>query len=294
MLNSTLITYLASISAGIATTCLMLLLINFIRGLEIEKNRSEDSRSLPLFFKLILPLTPNVIKLTQGPSFDQTRDKLQQKLQMSGFDLSITPDELLAIKIIYAIMGFIFMFYCAFVGKTIIGIIFFAMLVIYPVVWLKTKVQRRHLQILKALPNVLDLLTLSVEAGRDFMTALRDILARRKRDAIGEELDRTFKEIQIGKPRTEALRDLGRRVQLPDLTTVLNAIIQAEELGVSIAELLKIQGDLLRNKRFSRAEKLANEAPVKILMPMILFIFPAVFIILMAPMILHAMKTMFQ
>ena len=157
---------------------------------------------------------------------------------------------------------------------------------------LKGTVKSGHLEILKALPNVLDLLTLSVEAGKDFLTSLRDILERRKRDALGEELGRTFQEIQLGKRRQTALKDLANRVRQPELTSVLNAIIQAEELGVSIGQLLKIQGDQLRNKRFSRAEKLANEAPVKILFPVIVFIFPAVIIILMAPIIMQAAKTL--
>ncbi len=291
MYGSLLITYLAAISAGIAVTCLLILVIDLIRYLEIEHSLSEDSKILPVMFKLALPFTPNVIRLIKGPSFDSIRDKLHQKLQMCGYDLSISPDELLAVRIIYGILGFIFMFYCAFNGNTLIGATMFSLLLIYPPFWIKKKIQQRHLQILKALPNVLDLLTLSVEAGKDFMTAMRDILAKRKRDALCEELDRSFKEIQLGKSRAQALRELSKRVQQPDLTTVMNSIIQAEELGVSIAELLRIQGDLLRGKRFARAEKLANEAPVKILMPMVLFIFPSVFVVLLVPTLMHAFKT---
>ena len=148
------------------------------------------------------------------------------------------------------------------------------------------------MQILRALPNLLDLLTLSVEAGKDFMSSLRDILQRRKMDALNEEWMRTFQEIQLGRKRTEALRDLSKRVRQPDLTSVVNAIIQAEELGVSIGQLLRIQGDMLRNKRFSLAEKLANEAPVKIIMPIVLFIFPAVMLILIVPLGLKVFRLM--
>jgi len=164
--------------------------------------------------------------------------------------------------------------------------------VIYPVVWLNNRIRRRHLSILKSLPNVLDLLTLSVEAGKDFVTSLRDILQRRRIDALGEELLRTFQEIQLGRKRTDALRDLAKRVSQSDLTSVVNAIIQAEELGVSIGQLLRIQGDMLRNKRFTMAEKLANETPVKIIGPIILFIFPAVFIVLIVPIGMKLMQVM--
>ena len=148
------------------------------------------------------------------------------------------------------------------------------------------------MEILRALPNLLDLLTLSVEAGKDFMSSLRDILQRRRMDALNEEWMRTFQEIQLGRKRTDALRDLSKRVRQADLTSVVNAIIQAEELGVSIGQLLRIQGDMLRNKRFSLAEKLANEAPVKIIVPIVLFIFPAVMVILIVPLGLKVFQLM--
>jgi len=176
-----------------------------------------------------------------------------------------------------------------FAGHVIAGMLIWLCCYIYPGAWLKSSINRRHREIMKALPNILDLLSLSVEAGKDFLNSLRDVLARRKSDALGEELSRTFKEIQLGKKRVTALRDLVNRVRQPDLTTVMNAIIQADELGVSIGNLLRIQSELLRNKRFTRAEKLAAEAPVKMLFPMALFIFPAVLLILMAPIILQAL-----
>ena len=89
-----------------------------------------------------------------------------------------------------------------------------------------------------------------------------------------------------------ALRDLSERVNQSDLSAVISAIIQSEELGVSIGNLLRIQGDMLRNKRFSRAEKLANEAPVKILLPVVLFIFPTVFIILGVPVLMRVLNAL--
>ena len=104
------------------------------------------------------------------------------------------------------------------------------------------------------------------------------------------EFTRTFNEIQLGRKRSEALKELSLRVNHADLSAVLNAIIQAEELGVSIGELLRIQGDMLRNKRFTLAEKLANEAPVKIIIPIVLFIFPAVLIILIGPIVMQAVN----
>ena len=126
---------------------------------------------------------------------------------------------------------------------------------------------------------------MSVESGKDLVSSLRDILERRPMDDLGEELNLTFQEIQLGRKRSEALRAMAQRVRQVDLTATLNSIVQAEELGVGIAQLLCIQGDTQRAKRFSMAEKLANEAPVKIIIPVVLFILPAVFIILMGPLL---------
>jgi tight adherence protein C len=146
---------------------------------------------------------------------------------------------------------------------------------------------------MRALPFVLDLLTLSVEAGMDFMGALQRNCARRKLDPLNEELIRMTREIQVGTPRRIALRNLSTRVGQPDLSAVAQALIQADELGVSIGSILRIQSEQLRSRRFDRAEKLAHEAPVKMLAPLLLFIFPAVFVILLGPIVLQAAQGLF-
>ena len=152
--------------------------------------------------------------------------------------------------------------------------------------------KRRHLSIQKALPFVLDLLTLSVEAGMDFISALQRNCKLRKLDPLNEELLRMTKEIQVGSSRKDALKGMADRVKQPDLKSVAYALIQADELGVSIGSILRIQSEQLRSRRFDRAEKLAAEAPVKMLGPLMLCIFPAVFIILLGPVISQAMKGM--
>jgi tight adherence protein C len=163
----------------------------------------------------------------------------------------------------------------------------------YPIFWLNRSLKLRHLAIQRALPFVLDLLTLSVEAGMDFMSALQRNCERRKLDALNEELIRMTREIQIGLPRRVALRNMATRVDLADLRSVANALIQADELGVSIGAILRIQSDQMRSRRFDRAEKLANEAPVKMLFPLMLFIFPAVFVILLGPILRDTMNQLF-
>lgn len=193
---------------------------------------------------------------------------------MASLDQAVSGQRFFALKIFMALFGFLLFIVFAAMDNALSGLLLGVAFAFYPTLWLKQIVARRHLSILKALPNVLDLLTLSVEAGKDFLTALRDIMARRKVDPLGEELNRVLHEIQLGKGRQTALKEMSERVRQPELSSVVNAIVQADELGVSIGQLLRIQGDQLRNKRFVRAEKLANEAPVKILFPVVVFIFP--------------------
>jgi tight adherence protein C len=149
--------------------------------------------------------------------------------------------------------------------------------------WLRSAVKLRQHQILRAMPFVLDLLTLSVEAGLDFMSAVQRATEREKLDALSEELLRMVREIQVGTTRKNALRSMSDRVALPDMRALVNALVQADELGVAVGSILRIQSDQIRVRRFERAEKLANEAPTKLLGPLMVFIFPAVFIILLGP-----------
>ena len=164
---------------------------------------------------------------------------------------------------------------------------------LYPGMWLKGAVKRRHESIMRALPFVLDLLTLSVEAGMDFMGALQRNCGKRRMDPLNEELLRMTREIQLGTPRRTALRNMASRTGQSDLKSVVHALVQADELGVSIGAILRIQSDQLRSRRFDRAEKLANEAPVKMLAPLLLFIFPAVFVILLGPVIARSFDLFF-
>jgi tight adherence protein C len=291
MLN-TIMTILACASAGIAVFCISIFLFRLLEQLEIEKR--ETPRQLPLMFKMMMPFTGNVYGIVKSPFFDTSRKMAGEHILMAGFDQLIDEYQFVAVQVLLFMAGLFFAVFFSIMKQPFFGIIFLTFLYLYPKIWLKGIVRRRHLEIQKALPNVLDLLTLSVEAGKDFLTSLRDILARRRRDALGEELERTFREIQLGKQRRVALKELSRRVQQPDLSNVLNSIVQADELGVSIGQILRIQGDQLRGKRFNRAEKLANEAPVKILFPLVLFILPSVIIILMGPLILKSFNILFK
>lgn len=253
----------------------------------------KQERRIPLLFKLFLPLTPNVKGLMLSTRFEKLRKKTDRMIVTAGFEGLLEGWELLALKIIfpicigplwclmiYQVCGLNELFYRLAPALMLLGFVWFYM---YPVFWLRSAVKRRQYEILKAMPFVLDLLTLSVEAGLDFMSAVQRATEREKLDALSEELLRMIREIQVGTSRKNALRALSERVDLPDMRALVNALVQADELGVAVGSILRIQSDQIRVRRFERAEKLANEAPTKLLGPLMIFIFPAVFIILLGP-----------
>jgi tight adherence protein C len=257
----------------------------------------RKERRLPLAFKLMLPLTQNFTPLFNKQFFKKSRDKTTAMIISAGYGELISASEMLALRLMFPlIMGPIWALLMRSAVSSahselltklqpslmIIGILWLS---IYPSSWLRRTLQARHNEIRRSLPFVLDLLTLSVEAGMDFMSALQRNNDHREIDALGEELIQVVREIQLGKTRREALRNMSIRVNLPELRAVVNALVQADELGVSIGSILRIQSDQIRQRRFERAEKLANEAPVKMLFPLLMFIFPSVFLILLGPII---------
>ena len=153
----------------------------------------------------------------------------------------------------------------------------------YPPIWLHDRIRQRHFAITRALPWDLDLLTLSVEAGLDFAAALGKVVEKGRKGPLREELSIVLKELRLGKTREEALRNLARRVELPALTSFAGALIQADRMGTPLGKVLRILSTQMRVERTQRAEKLANQAPVKLLLPLIGFIFPTIFIMLFGP-----------
>ena len=265
----------------------------------------KTARSLPLVFRMLLPFVPNLSRFVARPGFASTRQAADEMIVASGLEGLLTGAEFVALKFLTPITcgaawtAFVLVLGAllpdSIISENIILLASFGFLLAYayPLMWLRGTLKRRHLDIMRALPFVLDLLTLSVEAGMDFMSALQRNCERRKLDPLNEELIRMTREIQVGTPRRVALRNMAERVRQPDLKGVAHALIQADELGVSIGSILRIQSDQLRSRRFDRAEKLASEAPVKMLGPLMLCIFPAVFVILLGPILMQAMHNLF-
>lgn len=263
----------------------------------------RQERNLPLPIRLILPFSSSIPKfITQHRTLEDSRQRISRKLISGGYEGLIQPEEVIALRLLMPLgmgivfclfLGFLFPHMPAAMGEILVKrqyiIYFFVLLILgfYPDFWLKQSVRIRHRSIERALPFVLDLLTLSVESGLDFMTGINRIIQYRSIDPLGEELIRVFREIQVGRSRKEALQNFSTRIDHSDIRSVANALIQADELGTGIGGALRIQSDQIRVKRFQRAEKLGNEAPVKMLFPLVAFIFPSVFLILLGPVILQ-------
>ncbi len=259
-------------------------------------------RRLPLSFKLLLPLAPNLKPMMAGQGMAAQRERADARLVTGGFEGLLSGWEFLSLKLLlplcFGTLWILLIHSAARVSPVLaaaalpLDLLGLALLYLQPSLWLRKAVATRQRAILRSLPFVLDLLTLSVEAGMDFISALQRNCQSRKLDALNEELLRMTKEIQVGLSRKEALRNMAERVRQSDLRSVAFALIQADELGVSIGAILRIQSEQLRSRRFDRAEKLAHEAPTKMLGPLMLCIFPAVFIILLGPVLSQAMKGM--
>ncbi len=266
---------------------------------------SREKRVLPLLIRLLVPFAQGVADKLNLDKFKTLISKANSMIASAGYDGVISAREFLGVRllvpvvygtVLFLLLTLLYLTSPEQQGNNFKRIVMFALatfiyLCIYPEFWLKSMIKKRHKEIIRALPFVIDLLTLSVEAGLDFMSAIKNIVQQKASNPLIEELSRVLLEIQLGKTRKQALESFANRIAHPDISSLASALIQADELGVSIGTTLRIQSAQLLTKRFMRAEKQANEAPMKMLFPLIVFIFPCVFLILLAPLILQILKT---
>ena len=169
-----------------------------------------------------------------------------------------------------------------FLGLVVMGIIGFSL----PTFWLRSAVRSRQRKVIKSLPDAMDLITTCVEAGLGLDAALAKVSEQMK-GPLAKEISQTLLEVSMGRLRRDALSDLGQRTGVQELISFVNAIIQAEQLGVSIAHVLKVQSDQMRTHRRQRAEQLAHEAPIKMMFPLVLCIFPAFMLVILGPAVIR-------
>jgi tight adherence protein C len=238
------------------------------------------------FYSLFLPVT-------RGMGLLAYRQRIERAFVTAGMTGRLTTDEFLAYKLA---MGLLYWFlFIALLCYVIIGTsppIVVQLLVavlgsFFPDIWLRGQVSERQGNIRRSLPYVMDLLTLSVEAGLDFIAGVHKVCEKARSGPLVDELAFMLREIQVGASRQQALRNLARRTDMPELRSFSALLIQADILGASIGPVLRAQSDLIRTQRFQAAERAGAYAATKILFPLILFIMPAVFIVIFGPIVLN-------
>jgi tight adherence protein C len=212
---------------------------------------------------------------------------MRRQLIRAGEPKAYKPEDIMALQEVGFVVALLAgLIACNGLGMNLAGSLVFGLFgAFYPRIWVNDQVKKRHLQISRALPYNLDLLTLSVEAGLDFTAALAKVVEKGRQGPLRDELALVLMQLKMGKTRDETLKAMVARVDLPALTTFVTALVQADKMGTSLGKVLRIQSTQLRIDRTQRAEKLANEAPVKMLFPLIACIFPTVFMVLFGPIV---------
>lgn len=216
---------------------------------------------------------------------DKHLGKIKKNLISAGIYEKFTAPRFLALQLICGTILFVLSILMA--GAGIVPVLCGFLGFFIPPLWLKEKTAHRHQSMREELPYFTDLFMLSVEAGMDFNSSLNCIMGKMANSPLREEFTTMQYEIRMGKTRRQAMIDTKERVNLPEFSSLASALIQADTFGTGLGKILRIQTEELRRRRSERAEKLAMQAPVKMLLPLIGFIFPAVFIILLGPIILQ-------
>ncbi|MHB0878946.1 MAG: type II secretion system F family protein [Anaerolineae bacterium] len=217
--------------------------------------------------------------------------RTRRQLEIAGNPAGLRAMDFIGLRVLAALVtgGFIVVFVQAAHGglgaALILGLLMGALGYLLPVMWLGGRIRGRRTEILRSLPDALDLLTVSVEAGLGFDAALAKVVEKWD-NALTREFRRVLAEIRVGKLRREALRDMADRVEVPELKSFVAALIQADLLGASIGRILHVQAAQMRMKRRQRAEEIARQASLKIMFPLVFLIFPALFVVLLGPAII--------
>ncbi len=252
------------------------------------RNLEELELQQPLFERTIRPFARRLAGIAERFTSATQAGRTEKRLAMAGHPGNMRTSDFLGLKVVIALAlaagGFL-------VFGLIAGNLPFGLVLavagagigyLGPEFWLGRRIRARQKQILLAIPDALDLLTISVRAGLGFDAALGKVTEKMV-GPLSDEFRRALAEIRVGKARRDALRDIVARTEVPALTNFIGAVIQAEQLGVSISKVLQVQSEQLRIERRQRAEELAAQAPIKMLFPLVGCIFPSLFVVILGP-----------
>lgn len=256
---------------------------------EMPQSLEEIELSLSFKDRVFVPLVRRFADITTRFTPQKQLEDIRHQLELAG--MSTDPASFFAMRIIFTLVmlggGFMLFFVIAASnfdrGSAMLYTAGFTALGYFlPIMMIKSRITRRQQSIVKSLPDALDLLVICVEAGLGFDMAMGKVFEKWDND-LALAFGRVLREIQLGKTRRDALRDMAGRMDVPDVTTFVAAIIQADQLGVSIGKVLRVQADQMRVKRRQRAQEKAHQAPVKMMIPMVFLIFPSIWIVLLGP-----------
>lgn len=246
----------------------------------------------PTGFRWLWPAV-NIFANTFGFLLRGERERaLLAKLRRAGQEYALTPHQFFGGKLVGLALGVVVGMVFAGEGTLMMGALLGGLFgFVYPDIWLNDHTKARNLAILKALPFFLDIVTLSIEAGLNLTGALQKSVDKSKPGPLMVEINRVLRDIRAGRPRIEALRELADRLDYAPISSLVSALVQGELMGSSLGPILRAQSDQRRIERFQRAEKLAMEAPVKMLGPLIMFIFPCTFVVIGFPIVIKFMAS---
>jgi len=257
---------------------------------DVVSSLEQIEMQQPFNQRVILPFLRRVGEMSARFTPQKALEDTTRKLELAGNPGRIDAGAFLASRFVVAtVFGGLLLMVSILspnrwaLGQTVLVVgIFTALGFFFPQLWLQGRINARQKDIRKAMPDALDLLTICVEAGLGFEAAMSKV-SEKWENQLSVALLRAIREIQLGKPRRDALRDMAERIGIPEMTSFVAAVIQSEILGVSLAKVLRIQSDQMRVKRRQRAQEEAGQAPIKMIVPLALLIFPSIFIILLTP-----------
>ena len=252
----------------------------------------------PFAERVLIPLMKNIGEVSARFTPQKLIEDTARKIELAGNPGRIDAATLLASRFVVAGLFAGVIILVQFIaptpwplGRTILVVTIVSIVgFFFPQLWLTSRINRRQNEIRKAMPDALDLLTICVEAGLGFDAAMSKV-AEKWDNELSLAFARTIREIQLGKPNRDALRDMADRLGIPEVTSFIAAVLQSQTLGVSMAKVLRIQSDQMRVRRRQRAEELAHQAPVKMIIPMAFLTFPSIFIILLTPALIQIVNT---
>jgi tight adherence protein C len=248
----------------------------------------------PFSERVMRPAIERLGSLLSRSTPQKARQDLLNKLELAGRPGNLTPEDFAAVRLvaaaIFGAVGLLIGLLLANPVYLVISLVLGVILGYYaPVLWLKQKVDGRKAEVQKSLPDALDLLVICVDAGLGFDAALARVTDKYK-NALSELLAKALREVSLGRPRLEALDEMGRNSGVEDLHNFMQAVIQSEQFGTGIGKILRIQADEMRRRRRQRAQERGAQATLKMMLPMVGCIFPTLWIVLLGPAVLILMR----